>query len=352
MRKIIHVDMDAFFVSVEIRDNPALADKPVAVGGSRDVRGVLSTSNYIARQYGVKSAMPTSIALRKCPDLVLLKGRMEVYKSVSSEIREIFQRYTSIIEPLSLDEAYLDVTDCKQFKGSATYIAQDICRTIKQELSLTASAGVAPIKFLAKIASDLNKPNGIFVIPPENVDTFIDDMEIKKITGVGKVTNEKLLKDNFQFGRDIKASNLEFLISRYGKLGKLLWDRCHGKDDRPVMVSRERKSIGVEKTFPKDIESLNVLEVTLREILIPELKKRAIKPLSSRGISKIGIKVKFSDFKLTTKEVSTDKIDESMLLQLLIDAISRGEGKKVRLLGVQIGLSQEKNTKKQITFDW
>ena len=352
MRKIIHVDMDAFFVSIEIRDNPELADKPVAVGGSRTSRGVLSTSNYIARQYGVRSAMPTSIALRKCPNLVLVPGRMEVYKSVSAEIRKIFNRYTDIIEPLSLDEAYLDVSDCKLFNGSATLIAQDICNSIYKELDLTASAGIAPIKFLAKVASDLNKPNGIYVIPPEDVDTFIDGMELKKIPGVGKVTNEKLLLDNFKFGKDIKASSMEYLTSKYGKLGRLLWDRCSGNDDRPITVSRERKSVGVERTFPEDILSLSTLDEILKNKLLSELTTRAEKHLVDRYISKIGVKVKFSDFHQTTKEFSIDKINLAVLSELLAEAFARGNGKKVRLLGIHIGLTPKKNAVEQISFEW
>jgi len=352
MRKIIHVDMDAFYVSVEIRDNPELADKPVAVGGSRKSRGVLSTSNYIARQYGVRSAMPTSVALRKCPDLILVPGRMEVYKSVSSKIREIFERYTSLIEPLSLDEAYLDVSDCKLFGGSATLIANDICHSIYKELNLTASAGVAPIKFLAKVASDLNKPNGIFVIPPNYVDSFIDDMALSKIPGVGKVTNEKLQSDNLKYGRDVKALNQELLSSTYGKLGKLLWDRCSGNDDRPIVINRERKSVGVERTFPEDISDLSILDNILTNKLLPELQKRAAKHLIDRDIGKVGVKVKFSDFHQTTKEFSTDKIDQIALSELLTSAFARGNGKKVRLLGIHIGLLSHKNELEQISFKW
>lgn len=344
--------MDAFYVSVEIRDNPELANKPVAVGGSRKSRGVLSTSNYIARQYGVRSAMPTSVALRKCPDLILVPGRMEVYKSVSSKIREIFERYTDLIEPLSLDEAYLDVSDCQLFSGSATLIAQDICRSIHDELDLTASAGVAPLKFLAKVASDLNKPNGIYVIPPKDINTFIDDMELKKIPGVGKVTDEKLLLDNFKFGRDIKASSLGYLTSKYGKLGRLLWDRCSGSDDRPIMVSRERKSVGVERTFPEDISNLSTLDDILKNKLLPELQKRVAKHLIDRDIGKLGVKVKFSDFHQTTKEISTNTIDQVVLSDLLTEAFARGDGKQVRLLGIHIGLSSHKNEVDQISFEW
>ncbi len=344
--------MDAFYVSVEIRDNPSLADKPVAVGGSRTSRGVLSTCNYIARQYGVRSAMPTSIALQKCPSLILVPGRMEVYKSVSAKVREILERYTDTIEPLSLDEAYLDVSNCNLFEGSATLIAKDICHTIYKELKLTASAGVAPIKYLAKVASDLNKPNGIYVIPPRDVDLFIDSMELKKIPGVGKVTNEKLLAENLRFGRDIKASSLEYLISRYGKLGHLLWERCSGIDDRPLITSRIRKSVGVERTFPEDIFDISILKKILFQKLLPELKKRSEKHLEDRSISKIGVKIKFSDFHQTTREFATDRLDNSILSELLDEAFSRGNGKRVRLLGVHIGLSPNKKNAEQISFEW
>jgi len=352
LRKIIHVDMDAFYVSVEIRDNPSLEGKPVAVGGNRASRGVLSTCNYVARQYGVGSAMPTSIALQKCPNLVLVPGRMEIYKEVSTQIRKIFERYTNIIEPLSLDEAYLDVSNCDQFGGSATLIANDICRSIHKELNLTASAGVAPIKFLAKIASDLNKPNGIYVIPPDSVDSFIDNMELKKIPGVGKVTNEKLLINNLKYGRDVKASSLDYLSSKYGKLGCLLWERCNGKDDRAIITSRERKTVGVERTFPEDIFDINILEAILLETLLPELERRAAKHIKTKAICKIGVKVKFSDFHQTTKDFATNRIDHLTLSDLLCEAFSRGNGKHVRLLGVHIGLSPRNNESEQISFEW
>ncbi len=352
MRKIIHVDMDAFFVSVEIRDNPGLKDKPVAVGGSRVERGVLSTCNYIAREYGVRSAMPTSLALRKCPELILLPGRMQVYKEVSTQIRAIFERFTQIIEPLSLDEAYLDVTNSTLHQGSATLIAQDICDTIYRELNLTASAGVAPIKFLAKIASDINKPKGIFVIRPKDVNTFIDDMPLNKIPGVGKVTFEKLKQHNLIYGKDIKACEEVRLIKQFGKLGTLLWNRCHGIDEREVVTSRVRKSVGVERTFPRDIDDLSSLNKILFEKLLPELKTRAAKYLVTRSIQKIGIKVKFNDFQQTTKEFTFHQFDERLFSELLIEALDRGKGKKVRLLGAHIGLSSELLLNQQTSFNW
>lgn len=192
MRKIIHVDMDCFFAAVEMRDNPALRDIPIAIGGSRERRGVISTANYPARQFGVRSAMPTAMALKLCPHLTLLPGRFDAYKEASRHVRDIFSRYTSLIEPLSLDEAWLDVTDSPHCYGSATLIAREIRQTIFNELQLTASAGVAPVKFLAKIASDLNKPNGQYVITPADVPGFLKTLPLAKIPGVGKVSAAKL----------------------------------------------------------------------------------------------------------------------------------------------------------------
>jgi DNA polymerase-4 len=351
MSKIIHVDMDAFFVSVEIRDNPSLADKPVAVGGSRVARGVLSTCNYIAREYGVHSAMPTALALRKCPDLILLPGRMDVYKSVSQQIRSIFERYTHLIEPLSLDEAYLDVSECQMFQGSATLIAQDICNTIYRELNLTASAGVAPIKYLAKVASDINKPNGIYTIAPDQVASFIDDMSLKKIPGIGKVTFDKLQKAGLSYGADIKNLDQQYLMQKFGKLGGLLWKRCQGLDERQVSVSRERKSVGVERTFPEDIDQIEVLQTILLEKILPELGKRSERHLAERGISKLGIKLKFDDFQQTTKEHSYRQFDEQIFLSLLDEAFHRAQNRKIRLLGAHIGLSSEPQVVTQLSFE-
>jgi len=296
--------------------------------------------------------MPTSIALRKCPNLILIPGRMNVYKEISVQIRNIFKRYTDLIEPWSLDEAYLDVSDCTLHYGSATLIAEEICNTIFDELNLTASAGVAPIKFLAKVASDLNKPNGIYTISPKDVDTFINNMPLNKIPGIGKVTYEKLCKDSLRIGRDVKLSNQGFLTSKYGKLGSLLWNRCHGVDNREVLTSKERKSLGVERTFPEDISDITILKEILLNKLLPELNNRASKYINGRDISKLGVKVKFSDFQQTTKEFSINKIDDIVLLELLTTAIERGNGKKVRLLGVHLSLSSQKSEVQQISFDW
>lgn len=352
MRKIVHVDMDAFYVSVEIRDRPELAEHPVAVGGKTANRGVLTTCNYIAREYGVRSAMPSAIALRKCPKLVIVPGRMQVYQEVSQHIREIFSRYTDLIEPLSLDEAFLDVTDCDMFKGSATLIAQDIRKCIEKELNLTASAGIAPIKFIAKIASDMNKPNGQFVVTPAQVNSFIDELPLNKIPGVGKVTFEKLQKLGLFKGADIKALPESELVAKFGKFGRSLWQKCQGNDPRRVETSRVRKSVGVERTFSVNQVQESELAEYLTNKLIPEVSLRASKYLPSRGIEKIGVKVKFHDFHQTTKEVKHDAIDERILLELLHEALLRGDGKQVRLLGVQIGLKAPGEQAPQLEFDW
>ncbi|NQZ08909.1 MAG: DNA polymerase IV [Algicola sp.] len=332
--------MDAFFVSVEIRDNPALRDKPIAVGGNSERRGVIATCNYEARKFGVRSAMATATALRHCPQLIVVPGRMAAYKEASSQIREVMERYTSLIEPLSLDEAYLDVTDCKQLHGSATLIAEEIRCEIFKKTGLTASAGIAPIKFLAKIASDENKPNGQFVITPKDVIGFIENLELDKISGVGKVTAKKLSSFGFYTGKDIRESNESHLTQCLGSFGSVLWRRCQGIDERSVETTRIRKSVGVEKTFSEDIRDIDRLKQLMHEELIPELVSRSEKHLSTRTISKLGVKVKFADFHQTTKEHKYAVIDGDVFDLLLEEALERGRGKSVRLLGVHIGLNE------------
>ncbi len=351
-RKIIHVDMDAFYVSVEIRDNPDLAGKPVAVGGRSSRRGVLSTCNYLARQYGVSSAMPSAMAIKKCPDLIIVPGRMDVYQNVSKQIRNIFNRYTSVIEPLSLDEAFLDVSGSKLCNGSATLIAEQIRADIYQETGLTASAGIAPIKFLAKIASDQNKPNGQFTIAPDQVMSFIESLPLRKIPGVGKVTALKLEKQGLVNGADVRLTTELELIKKFGKFGKVLWQRCHGNDPRQIVTSRERKSVGVERTFEEDIKDEETLQNLLYSKLLPELKRRCEKHLKTRKMIKLGVKLKFADFQLTTKETKGVELDEHLFEPLLSEAFARGAGKSVRLLGVHIGLSDHKDTKHQLDLDF
>ena len=347
-KKIVHIDMDAYFVSIEIRDNPTLANKPVAVGGKSSRRGVLSTCNYIARQYGVSSAMPTALALKKCPDLIVVPGRMEVYKKTSQIIRSIFEKYTDKIEPLSLDEAYLDLSKSELYHGSATYIAQKIRDNIYNVTGLTASAGIAPLKFVAKVASDLNKPNGQCTIAPDSILEFLNTLPLRKIPGVGKVTYVKLKELGFETCGDIRESEESFLISHFGKYGKVLWNRSHGIDEREVECTRIRKSIGVERTFEYDIASVVELEAIIEGKLLPELKRRSAKYLESRGMNKLGVKVKFNDFKQTTKDQMSNEINLPLLKELLNEAVLRGHGKSVRLLGVYIGLKQPKEETLQL----
>lgn len=351
-KKIAHIDMDAFYVSVEIRDNPSLSGKPVAVGGRTTQRGVLSTCNYIARKYGIHSAMPTKLALQKCPDLIVLPGRMQVYKDISQQIRNICDQYSDKIEPLSLDEMYLDLSDSELHRGSATLTVQEIRHRIFTETGLTASAGIAPLKFLAKIASDLNKPNGQFTITPNEVMDFIAKLELKKISGVGKVTQDKLASLGLITGGDIARSDQAFLISKFGKYGQVLWDRCHGIDNRNVEVFRNRKSVAVERTFEHDIENVESLSEILEMKLLPELILRSSKYLKDRKMNKLGVKVKFNNFQQTTKEQKHSEIDLKVLKSLLEEALARGGGKPVRLLGLHIGLEDVHGSIKQLDLDF
>lgn len=350
MKKIVHIDMDAFFVSVEIRDNPNLANHPVAVGGRADRRGVLSTCNYIARKHGVSSAMSTAIAIKKCPNLIVVPGRMEVYKQVSSQIRDIFKRYTDKVEPLSLDEAYLDLSTASARQGSATLIAQDIRSEIFKVTGLTASAGIAPLKFLSKIASDLNKPNGQFTIRPNEVMQFLENLELRKIPGVGKVTQQKLDKLGLKTCSDVWRFRHHNMIENFGKFGHTLWERCHGHDDRDVEVTRTQKSVGVERTFEYDVSSAEILKGIMVQHLLPELRHRASSHLNTRRMASLGVKVKFDDFVQTTREQKIDRIDTDTLSLLLNDALERGNGKAIRLLGLYVGLEDIGVTAKQLEF--
>ena len=272
---------------------------------------------------------------------------MEVYKAISQQIRAIFTRYTELIEPLSLDEAYLDVTECQQCNGSATLIAEQIRADIVAETGLTASAGIAPIKFLAKIASDENKPNGQCVIPPHQVSAFIDVLPLKKIPGVGKVTQQRLLAMGLEYGRDIKALSETQLRQSFGKFGAVLWRRCQGIDERRVETDRVRKSIGVETTFAEDTLDLDTLKQVIKEKLLPELTRRA-QPYLQRGFNKLGVKVKFYDFTQTTKECQYQHIDLPVFEELLIEAMARQKFKPVRLVGLHLGLNEKSNTQAQL----
>ncbi|MGL6124826.1 MAG: DNA polymerase IV [Shewanella sp.] len=341
MRKIIHIDMDCYFAAVEMRDFPEFRGKPLAVGGSSDRRGVISTCSYEARKFGVRSAMATAYAFKLCPELILVPGRMQVYKDVSLQIHEIFSRYTPLIEPLSLDEAYLDVSECQQYKGSATLIAQAIRCDILAETGLTASAGIAPVKFLAKVASDLNKPNGQYVITPNRVAEFVKTLSLRNIPGVGKVTAEKLSTLGLNTCGDVQDYSKAELLARFGKFGGVLIERAQGIDNRGISADRERKSVGVETTLAKDIYSLEQCQQVMLS-LIQELSLRLSRSAKERKIHKQVVKLKFNDFKQTTIEHRSDDVSITMFYELLAQAMARQEGRGIRLLGISVGLTDSK----------
>ena len=352
MRKIIHVDMDCFFAAVEMRDDPSLRDIPLAIGGSADRRGVISTANYPARRYGVHSAMSTAMALKLCPHLKLLPGRMAAYKEASLHIREIFARYTPLIEPLSLDEAYLDVTDCSQCNGSATLIAEQIRQTISDELNLTASAGIAPIKFLAKIASELNKPNGQYVITPAQVPAFLQQLPLSKIPGVGKVTAKRLEEVGLITCADVQQYDLVLLLKRFGKFGRVLWERCQGIDLREVSPERLRKSVGVERTLAEDIHDWEDCETLIVDKLYPELELRLRKVKPDLHIARQGVKLKFQDFQQTTQEHVWPVLNKDDLINVAQQVWrERREGRGVRLVGLHVTLL-DPQLERQLLLPW
>ncbi len=342
--------MDAFFVSVEIRDNPLLVNFPVAVGGNSKTRGVISTCNYIARTFGVRSAMPTIVAMNKCPGLILLPSRMEAYQEASKQIRAIFERYTDIVEPLSLDEAYLDVTNSEHCYGSATLIAQKIRADIFKELNLTASAGIAPNKFLAKIASDENKPNGQCVITPNEVEQFVEVLPLKKINGIGPKTSAKLKKYGFETCKDIRKSSIPALSLIMGKFAKVIYERSHGIDNRSLEVSRKRKSLAIEKTFAVDIDNVDDCMNVINELFI-KLEQRLTKA-GNQSIAKQGVKLKFSDFNQTTVEQQSSSYNKLKFERLLLKALERSNNRKVRLIGLTVGFMEPEVKKNQLSFSF
>ena len=336
MRKIIHIDMDAFFASVEQLDNPELKGKPVAVGGSGE-RSVVAAASYEARKYGVRSAMPSVIAKRLCPDLIFVRHRFERYNEVSEKVFEIFKEYTDVVEPLSIDEAFLDVTIDKKNIGSATIIAREIKKEIKNRTGLTASAGISVNKFLAKIASDIKKPDGIFLIPSEEAQKFIEELPVEKFYGIGRVTAEKMHKLGIHKGSDLKQWDLLALIRNFGKVGKFYFDIVRGIDDRPVETNTERKSIGTELTYEKDL--------TTRFEIIAELyklEKELMSRLEHSGTAgrTITLKVKFSDFRqITRSKTLQNYIRDFGTLHKEVSEIRKSlklEGSRIRLLGVSV----------------
>ncbi len=301
-RKIIHIDMDAFFASVEQRDNPQLRGKPLAVGGSAQ-RGVVAAASYEARRFGVRSAMPSVTAARRCPSLIFVPPRFDVYRQVSGQIREIFSRYSDLVEPLSLDEAYLDVTRDKQQIGSAVRVAQMIRAAIYRETRLTASAGVSYNKFLAKIASDQNKPDGMFVVRPHEGASFVASLPVRRFYGVGPKTAERMARLGIHLGRDLRARDLDFLVDNFGKSASYLYHAARGIDHRQVRPDRRRKSVGCERTYGTDLLD----EVSLRSALehIIDTAWSRIEKNSARGRT-VTLKVKYADFRQITRRQSCE----------------------------------------------
>jgi DNA polymerase-4 len=317
-RKIIHIDADCFYASVEVRDDPSLAGRPIAVGGRPDRRGVIATASYEARQFGVRSAMAASRAMSLCPQLLILQTRMQLYREISGQFHQVFREYTDMVEPLSLDEAFLDVSDCEQCRGSATLIAAEIRARIRETTGLTVSAGVAPNKFLAKVASDWEKPDGLFTIAPDQVADFVYELPVRRINGVGKVTGEK-----------------------------------RGEDRRQVKNTRQRKSISVERTYAEDIEQLPDMLAQL-ETLLEELDRRFAKIAEKYTPTKRFVKIKYRDFTQTTLEETFGENGEPWYLaqeyQRLLSAAWARKSQPVRLLGVglrlrPIGLEEEDQLK-------
>lgn len=327
--------MDAFFASVEQRDFPDLRGKPVAVGGGE--RGVVAAASYEARRFGVRSAMASKIAKQKCPDLIFVKPRFEVYKQVSLQIRSIFLEYTQLVEPLSLDEAYLDVTENLKGISTATQIAQEIKQRIKATTGLTASAGVSVNKFLAKIASDYQKPDGLFIIKPTQAEAFIEALEISKFHGIGKVTADRMHRMGIFTGKDLKAKDLGFLTKHFGKAGKYYYYISRGEDNRTVNPDRIRKSIGVENTFFRDLSEPDDLYKEI-DVILDQLWRRAER---AKAFGKtVSLKVKYADFEVITRSKTSQlpimdnhflgQISYEMLHQIL--PVEKG----IRLLGLSL----------------
>ena len=335
--------MDCFYAAVEMRDNPELAHKPIAVGGPADKRGVLSTCNYKAREFGLHSAMATARAQQRCPSLIVVPVNMEKYREVSRAIRKIFHQYTDKVEPLSLDEAYLDVSDCQQHDNSATRIAKAIRQKIEDTQELTASAGIASNKFLAKIASDWHKPNGQFVITPKQIDAFMTTLAVEKLFGVGKVTAKKLHQLHIKTCGDLQNWEANTLEEHFGKFGRQLSQLAFGIDHRDVEPNRQRKSVSVENTYEQDLPDLAACLHKLPK-LIEQLEKRAKPHLES--IKSLFVKIKFDDFTLTTVEQTHSNIDPAIFHALMQNGWQRQE-KPVRLLGLGVHLHNEDSVPQQ-----
>jgi DNA polymerase-4 len=336
-RKIIHIDMDAFFAAVEQRDNPQLRGKPVIVGGDPDARGVVATCSYEARRFGIHSAMSSARAYRLCPQAVFVRPRFEAYRAVSLQIRELFHEYTDLVEPLSLDEAFLDVTDNKKEIASATWIAKEILQQIRVRTSLTASAGVSYNKFLAKIASDVKKPAGLTVVTPQQAAAFIDTLPIRRFHGVGKVTERRMQARGILIGADLRQRSLEELQRHFGKSGEYFFHIAHGIDNRPVVPNRVRKSIGKETTLAEDCGDVRQMVTILNDLA--QKVANLVQKHNTSGLT-LTLKVKYSDFESVTRsQTGTEPIAEAdVMLKLAEELLTKTEvhDRPVRLLGLTI----------------
>lgn len=341
VRKIIHVDMDAFFASVEQRDNPDLRGKPVAVGGSRE-RGVVAAASYEARKFGVHSAMPSVTAKRKCPDLIFVPPRFDVYRTVSAQIHEIFAQHTPLIEPLSLDEAYLDVTQNLREIASATEIAETIRATIKDVTGLTASAGVSYNKFLAKMASGQNKPDGLFIITPAMGPAFVEALPVKKFHGVGPATAAKMTRLGIETGLDLKNKSLAFVQQHFGKAGPHYYWISRGIDERQVRPDRIRKSVGAEDTFSQDVFTIEAARSYLRPLIEKVWRHCSANNIRGRTVT---LKVKYADFQQITRSRTLSALAERVEdIERTADGLLDGvfpTRKGIRLLGITLSSLNE-----------
>ena len=331
-----------------MRDNPALRNVPLAVGGKSDQRGVVATCNYEARRYGIHSAMATAQALKLCPQLVVVPPAMEKYRIASRQILAIYGDYTDLVEPLSLDEAYLDVSDSPHCKGSATLIAQEIRQRIFDTVGITASAGVAPNKFVAKIASDWHKPDGLFLVRPHEVDAFVAALPVKKLFGVGKVTAAKLNKLGAETCADLRGWTLLELQHHFGQFGARLHDLCRGIDNRAVSNAHERKSVSVEETYTPDVPDLPACLALLPE-LFDNLNARIKRCGAEKQVHKLFVKLKFSNFQQTTVECVGSAPHMALFEKLMETGFLRG-GQAVRLLGVGVRLGEAENLEQLSLF--
>ncbi|MDX9687085.1 DNA polymerase IV [Halopseudomonas formosensis] len=341
LRKIIHIDCDCFYASIEMRDDPRLRNRPLAVGGDPGKRGVIATCNYEARAYGVRSAMASAYAKKLCPDLLIVPGRMSVYREVSEAIQAIFHDYTPLVQPLSLDEAYLDVTDSAACRGSATLMAREIRERVRQSQGITVSAGVAPNKFLAKIASDWNKPDGLKVILPEEVDDFVRALPVDRLPGVGKVTARRLHSLGVDTCEELRVWRRQDLLREFGSFGERLWELARGIDDRPLVVERVRQSVSVEHTYEQDLPDLAACIAALPSLL-EKLAQRLGRLEGDYRVTKPFIKLKFQDFTQTTLEQAGMPVTPAGFEELCSQAYARG-GRPVRLIGVGVRLDNARS---------